>query len=219
MRRARTAALSVVALLVLGTAGVALEYASGAAFVARAAGAEGIVRRAADWKRQAVADTPVEIAWRDGRLRGRRYRAGPPHRPARAPPARGPRLGDRRAAAGRVRAGAGLDGPADRDGGAARPDPLQHHPAHHRHDRGCCLVAVRNSWPAGGRPDRHDGHQLRGRALARRGGTPVATPRVAFVLSFGGHGDLPGPCTTCAPGCSPTACAGRPTITGSRSSC
>jgi dienelactone hydrolase len=79
MRRPRAATVTfAVLLLVLGAGTGALQYIEGAAFVARAAGAQGLVRRIAERHGQAVADAPVLIPWRGGELRGRRYQPGRP---------------------------------------------------------------------------------------------------------------------------------------------
>jgi hypothetical protein len=74
MRRSRTAALTfVVVALLLAIGGFVVQYARGAAFVARAAGAQGTIRAVAEWRRQPVTESSVEIPWRGGSLRGRRY--------------------------------------------------------------------------------------------------------------------------------------------------
>jgi dienelactone hydrolase len=73
MRRLRTAALACAAAALLLAVAVLVQYARGAAFVARAAGAHGLVRQLADWRRPAIAESPVTIAWRFGEIRARRY--------------------------------------------------------------------------------------------------------------------------------------------------
>ena len=60
--------------------------------------------------------------------------------------------------------------------GARRPHPVPHHPSNDRHDRGRGAVAVAAARARAGRPRRHDGHQLRGRPVDRRG---VASRRSA----------------------------------------
>ena len=191
MRRARTAAWSIVATLVLGAAGVALEYAQGAAFVARAAGAQGIVRRAAEWRQQAVTDSPVEIAWRNGQLRGRRYQpARPTGRPVLLLPG--------------VHA-SGIDEP--RLVGFARELASTGHPIvtaelpdftrYSITPRSTDMIEDAASWLA-----RQPGLAADGRigvmGISFAGGLSLVAAgraalrgRIAFVLSLGGHGDLP----------------------------
>ena len=60
------------ALLLVGYAGTQ-DYFEAAAFVVRAAGMTGVVRRAAALEADAVTEAPVTIRWRDGELRGRTY--------------------------------------------------------------------------------------------------------------------------------------------------
>ena len=60
------------ALLLVGYAGTQ-DYFEAAAFVVRAAGMTGVARRAATLEADAVTEAPVTIAWRDGQLRGRTY--------------------------------------------------------------------------------------------------------------------------------------------------
>ena len=74
MRRTRTATLVFVAValvLALGT-GAGL-YGRGAIFVARAAGVGGLTGRVVAWGRQPVTESAIDIPWRNGTLRGRRY--------------------------------------------------------------------------------------------------------------------------------------------------
>ena len=60
------------ALLLVGYAGTQ-DYFEAAAFVVRAAGMTGVARRAATLEADAVTEAPVTISWRDGQLRGRTY--------------------------------------------------------------------------------------------------------------------------------------------------
>jgi dienelactone hydrolase len=71
-RKRVVAATSAMALVLVGYAG-AQDYFEAAAFVVRAAGMTGVVRRAAALEAEAVTEAPVTIAWRDGQLRGRTY--------------------------------------------------------------------------------------------------------------------------------------------------
>ena len=77
--------------------------------------------------------------------------------------------------------------------GADRSHALSHHAADDRHDRGCGRRGCRSQRDARARrPDRHDGDQLRRRALDRRRRRARRSAIASsFVLSFGGHGDLP----------------------------
>ena len=61
----------------------------------------------------------------------------------------------------------------------------------YRHDRGCRSVAAPAGRSSGGRPDRDDGISFAGGLSIVAAGRPALRDRVAFVLSFGGHGDLP----------------------------
>ena len=66
------AATSAMALLLVGYAGTQ-DYFEAAAFVVRAAGMSGVARSAAALEADAVSEAPVTVAWRDGELRGRTY--------------------------------------------------------------------------------------------------------------------------------------------------
>ena len=191
MRRARTVALGVVGLLVLGMAGVALEYASGAAFVARAAGAQGIVRRAADWQKQAVTDTAIEIPWRDGRLRGRRYQpARPTGRPILLLPGVHASGIDEPRLVGFARELASTGHPIVT---AELPDLTRYSITPRTTDMiedAAFWLADQPGRPADGRIGMM-GISFAGGLSLVAAGRPALQPRVAFVLSFGGHGDLP----------------------------
>ncbi|MEO7273789.1 MAG: hypothetical protein ABIX28_01095, partial [Vicinamibacterales bacterium] len=74
MRRTRTATLAFVTIALLLALGCVVGlYGRGATFVARAAGARGWTGQVAAWGRRPVIESPVEIPWRGGTLRGRRY--------------------------------------------------------------------------------------------------------------------------------------------------
>jgi dienelactone hydrolase len=62
-----------VVLLALGFA-VLREYVDGAAFVVRAAGMRGVARSVAEWDSQTVSEQPLQIPWRGGELLARSYR-------------------------------------------------------------------------------------------------------------------------------------------------
>src|SRR3954462_15911829 len=70
MRRLRTTVVLCAAALLLAVA-VLVQYAQGAAFVARAAGIQGVVRQLAGWRRPAITESRITIAWRGGQLRAR----------------------------------------------------------------------------------------------------------------------------------------------------
>jgi dienelactone hydrolase len=65
------------ALLAAATAVGAPPYIHGAAFVVRAAGMEGLARRAAAWDTVAVHVRDADVRWRGGTLRGRYYSPQP----------------------------------------------------------------------------------------------------------------------------------------------
>jgi dienelactone hydrolase len=71
-RRRIVAATAAIALLLAGYAGTQ-DYFEAAAFVVRAAGMAGTARRFAALEADAVTEAPVTIRWRDGELRGRTY--------------------------------------------------------------------------------------------------------------------------------------------------
>jgi len=192
MRRTRTARLTLVAVaLVLALGTVARLYGRGATFVARAAGAEGLVGDVAHWGRQPVTETAVEIPWRDGTLRGRRYSPpGATGRPLLLVPG--------------VHA-SGIDEP--RLVGFARELAAIGHPTltaeltdltHYRitarttdmiEDAALWLAAQPN--PAGDGRVGIMGISFAGGLSIVAAGRPALRDRLAFVLSFGGHGDLP----------------------------
>lgn len=60
------------ALMLVGYAGTQ-DYFEAAAFVVRAAGMTGVARSAAALEAEAVSEASVTVAWRDGELRGRAY--------------------------------------------------------------------------------------------------------------------------------------------------
>jgi dienelactone hydrolase len=60
------------ALMLVGYAGTQ-DYFEAAAFVVRAAGMTGVARSAAALEAEAVSEAPVTVSWRDGQLRGRTY--------------------------------------------------------------------------------------------------------------------------------------------------
>jgi dienelactone hydrolase len=75
MTRGRKALAIGLVLATVATMGyvAAHDYVESAAFVVRAANMQGIVRRAAGFEADAVSATPATIPWRGGQLRGRTY--------------------------------------------------------------------------------------------------------------------------------------------------
>ena len=71
-RKRIVAATSAMALMFVGYAGTQ-DYFEAAAFVVRAAGMTGVARSAAALEAEAVSEAPVTVSWRDGQLRGRTY--------------------------------------------------------------------------------------------------------------------------------------------------
>jgi dienelactone hydrolase len=71
-RKRIVAATSTMALMLVGYAGTQ-DYFEAAAFVVRAAGMTGVARSAAALEADAVSEASVTVAWRDGELRGRAY--------------------------------------------------------------------------------------------------------------------------------------------------
>ena len=71
-RKRLIAATATIALLLVGYGG-SQDYFEAAAFVIRAAGMTGMTRRAAALEADAVTEAAVRVPWRDGQLRGRTY--------------------------------------------------------------------------------------------------------------------------------------------------
>ena len=177
--------------LVLATGGVLLEYARGAAFVARAAGAQGIVRSVAEWRRQAVAETTVDIPWRVGHLRGRRYEpTRPKGRPLLLVPGVHASGIDEPRLIGFARELASIGHPTVT---AELPD-LTHYSVTVRTTDMIEDAALWLTGQPGLPPDGRIGMMgisFAGGLSIVAAGRPVLRDRVAFVLSFGGHGNLP----------------------------
>jgi dienelactone hydrolase len=191
MRWPRTATLTLVAAAVVLSAAVVVEYARGAAFVARAAGAQGLVGDLAAWRRQPITEWPVAIAWRGGQLRGRRYepsrRLGRPLLLMPGVHASGidePRL------AGFARELAAIGHPVV----TAELSDLTHYrvtPATTDMIEDAALWLTRQpGLPADGKIGMM-GISFAGGLSIVAAGRPTVRDHVAFVLSFGGHGDLP----------------------------
>jgi dienelactone hydrolase len=191
MRRSRTALTLVAVALVLAIGGFVGEYARGAAFVARAAGAQGVVRTVADWRRQPVSESAVAITWRGGSLRGRRYE---PQRATSRPILLVPGVH-----------ASGIEEP--RLIGFARDLASMGHPTvtvelsdltrYSVTARTTDMIEDAAVWltqqpglPSDGRIGMM-GISFAGGLSIVAAGRPALRDHVAFVLSFGGHGDLP----------------------------
>ena len=199
-RRRKLVALTVVpaGLLALGLA--SYDYVEGAAFVIQAAGMQGPARTVAEWTTSDITESDTQVPWRGGMLRGRVYRPASSGRPEAAsavdmPPALvvpgvhaagidEPRLVQFArdvASMGRIVVAAELP---DLKRYRITTDTTQ-------------MIEDAASWLASGSGFAPDGRiGLMGISFA--GGLsivaasrPSVREHVAFVLSFGGHGDLP----------------------------
>ncbi len=191
MRRWRTAARAAGIAALAAVVFFVQRYDTGAAFVARAAGAPGIAGRVAGWAEQPIAESPVRISWRGGSLRGRRY---DPDRPSGRPIILVPGVH-----------ASGIDEP--RLVAFARELAAFGHPTvtaelpdlmHYRiTPRSTDMIADAALWLSRqpGLPD--DGRiamigiSFAGGLSIVAAGRPALRNRVAWVLSLGGHGDLP----------------------------
>jgi dienelactone hydrolase len=179
-----------VALLAAG--GVAAhDYVEGASFVIQAAGMQGLARDIAEWDSQAVTEVPLQIPWRGGEMKARLYR---PHT----------RSGRAILLVPGVHA-AGIDEP--RLVGFAREIAETGHPVvtAQLEDLTRYRITARTTdtiedaakWllsPAFSL--REDSIGMMGISFGGglsivAAGRPALHDRVAFVMSFGGHGDLP----------------------------
>jgi dienelactone hydrolase len=167
------------------------RYYAGAAFVARAAGAPGLAGRMAGWAEQPITEDPVRIPWRGGTLRGRRYEPEQPGgRPILLVPgvhASGidePRLVDF------ARTLAAFGHPTVT---AELPDLMRYRIT----PRSTDMIVDAALWLSRqpGLPD--DGRiglvgiSFAGGLSIVAAGRPRLRNRLEWVLSFGGHGDLP----------------------------
>lgn len=178
--------------VMLAGAIAAQDYIHGATFVIQAAGLNGVARDIAEWDSQAVSEHPVQIPWRGGELRGRLYRPrNPDGRPILLVPG--------------VHA-AGIDEP--RLVGFAREIAATGHAVvtAQLDDLTRYQITVRTTdmiedaarWllsPAAplqpGQPIGMMGISFGGGLTLVAAGRPSIRSRVAFSMSFGGHGDLP----------------------------
>ena len=193
MTRRRKALALVLTPLVLVIAGVTAGYdhVRGAAFVIQAAGMPGTAGTMSSWTTQDVRVSEAVLPWRGGELRGRIYAAGNPAGPpallvpgVHAGGIDEPRLIEFAkdvAATGRVVVTAQLDDLTRYSITPRTTDMIEDAAAWLANDSGFA-------------PDGRVG--LMGISFAGglsvvAAGRPSIRDRVAFVLSFGGHGDLP----------------------------
>ena len=191
MRSPRRVVVIVAALAGLAVAGLSRPYVRGAAFVVKAAGMQGIARKVASWNTVAVTETDQTIPWRQGTLRGRAYTP----------------------ASGRGRAillvpgvhAAGIDEPRlvgfARDIAAtghrvvtAQLDDLAHYTITTRttdmiEDAALFVSATAERGQPG--PIGIVGISFGGGLSVVAAGRASLQRRVAFVMAFGGHADLP----------------------------
>ena len=171
--------------------GAGYDYVRGAAFVIQAAGLQGSARTVAEWTTNDVVETGTPIPWRNGSLRGRIYRptntSGPPALLVPGVHAGGidePRLiqfARDVASMGRIVVTAEL------------PD-LKRYSITPRSTDMIQDAAMWLSQESGYAPERRIGMMgisFAGGLSLVAASRPELRDRVAFVMSFGGHGDLP----------------------------
>jgi dienelactone hydrolase len=188
----------VVAAFVIG-----YDYVRGATFVIQAAGMGGAPRTVAEWNTNDVAEADVQIPWRDGSLRGRLYQPAPAG-PLPAGSSGAPSEAPATLLTPGVHAG-GIDEPRlvqfARDVAsmgrvvvaAELPDLKQYSITVRTTD----MIEDAAAWLSTSSGLAHDGRiGLMGISFAGglsivAAGRPSVRDHVAFVMSFGGHGDLP----------------------------
>lgn len=183
-------------LAVLGAAGAigyfALhEYIRAAAFVIQAADLDGLAERAAEFQTEAVAERALRIPWRDGDLRGRWYESGRGSRPpillvpgVHADGIDEPRL------VGVARDLASLGHPVLT---AELPDLTRYAITPRSTDMiedAAAWLSTQATLAPAGRVGIMGISFAGGLAIVASARPPVRD-RTAFVMSFGGHGDLP----------------------------
>ena len=189
----RRKAFALIGLPLVLVAGIVASYdhIRGAAFLVQAADLQGPVRTVAEWQAEAVTESPVQIPWRAGTLNGRAYVAGDPDDP--------PVL-----LVPGVHAG-GIDEPRlvhfARDiastGRTVVTAELPDLKAYSITIRTTDMIEDAALWlssRSGYAPDGRVGMigiSFAGGLSLVAGARPSVRDRVAFVLSFGGHGDLP----------------------------
>ncbi|MDQ3488901.1 MAG: hypothetical protein M3468_14375 [Acidobacteriota bacterium] len=202
----RRKAFAILALpLMLGTAFVAgSDHLRGAAFLVQAGGINGPLRTIAEWQSDDVAESPARIPWRGGFLNGRAYVASDPDGPpvllvpgVHASGIDEPRLVQFArdvASTGRIVLTAEL------------PDLKAYRISTRATDMvedAAIWLSSRSGYAPNGRIGMM-GISFAGGLSLVAGSRPSLRDRVAFVLSFGGHGDLPRTlqylCTGASPG-------------------
>jgi dienelactone hydrolase len=191
MRKAALSSAVIVAALA-ATAFASRNYLRGASFVIQAAGIQGVARTAAEWGTEAVAESPARVPWRGGELPARWYvpadRAGRPVLIVPGVHAGGieePRL------VAFARDVASMGHPVLT---AQLPDLTQYSITPRTTD----MIEDAAQWLAAQRQYAVDDGQIGVMGISFAGGLsivavsrPALKDRVAFVMSFGGHGDLP----------------------------
>ena len=191
MRKAALFSAVVVAALALAVF-VSWDYVRGASFVIQAANIEGVARTAAEWSTEAVAESPARVPWRGGELTARWYMpAGRSARPVLIVPgvhAAGieePRL------VAFARDVASMGHPVLT---ARLPDLTQYSITARTTD----MIEDAAQWLAAQREHAAADGRVGVMGISFAGGLsivavsrPALKDRVAFVMSFGGHDDLP----------------------------
>jgi dienelactone hydrolase len=197
-RRKLVAWLLAPVLLLAGAAYAMHDYARGASFVIQAANMQGAARTAAEWGTDAVTESPATVPWRGGELPARWYRVAAPRRAVLMVPG--------------VHAG-GIDEPRlvqfARDISSmgfsvitVQLTDLARYSITPRttdmiEDAALWLAASPDAKVARSATATNDG-RIGMMGISFAGGLsivaasrPALRDRVAFVMSFGGHGDLP----------------------------
>ena len=191
MRKAALFSAVVVATLALAVF-VSWDYVRGASFVIQAANIEGVARTAAEWSTEAVAESPARVPWRGGELTARWYMpAGRSARPVLIVPGvhaggiEEPRL------VAFARDVASMGHPVLT---ARLPDLTQYSITARTTD----MIEDAAQWLAAQREHAAADGRVGVMGISFAGGLsivavsrPALKDRVAFVMSFGGHGDLP----------------------------
>jgi dienelactone hydrolase len=191
MGRWRTAARAAGIVALVAAVLFVHRYYTGAAFVARAAGASGITARIAGWAEQPIAENAVRISWRGGTLRGRRYEpAQPGGRPILLVPGVHASGIDEPRLVAFARALAAFGHPTVT---AELPDLMEYRIT----PRSTDMIVDAALWLSR-QPDLPNDGRIGMIGISFAGGLSIVAAgrprmrnRVEWVLSFGGHGDLP----------------------------
>jgi dienelactone hydrolase len=190
----RKAALfsSIIVAALAGSAFASRDYLRGASFVIQAAGIQGVARRAAEWGTKTVVESPARVPWRGGELPARWYvPADRARRPVLIVP--GVHAGgiDERRLVAFARDVASMGHPVLT---ARLPDLAQYRITPRTTD----MIEDAARWLAERREYAAADGQVGVMGISFAGGLsivavsrPALKDRVAFVMSFGGHGDLP----------------------------